>query len=140
MLLKVYDDFTKSNPNNGYFVYFKTGRTTLIIAHRLSTIRHADKIIVMQDGHVAEEGDHELLIKSQGLYFDFVKQQNLRQIEEDEELKLEQKEMKESMFDEVVIQPITSSYEEQKSLEVYDIKAINDENITQAKVIKLNAR
>ncbi|CAF4711215.1 unnamed protein product, partial [Rotaria magnacalcarata] len=57
-------------------------RTTLIIAHRLSTIRRAGKIIVMQKGEIVEEGDHESLMKIQGLYFYFVKQQNLRQIEE----------------------------------------------------------
>ncbi|CAF3859146.1 unnamed protein product, partial [Rotaria magnacalcarata] len=59
--------------------------TTLIIAHRLSTVRRADKIIVMQQGEIVEEGDHESLIKAQGLYFYFVKQQNIRQIEEEEE-------------------------------------------------------
>lgn len=51
------------------------GRTTLIIAHRLSTIRHVDKIIVMQQGEVVEEGDHETLIKNQGAYFKLVEQQ-----------------------------------------------------------------
>jgi subfamily B ATP-binding cassette protein MsbA len=44
------------------------GRTTLVIAHRLSTVRAADKIIVMDKGHVAEEGRHEDLLAAGGLY------------------------------------------------------------------------
>ena len=44
------------------------GRTTLVIAHRLSTIRHADRIYVIQDGRVVEEGNHEELVANNGLY------------------------------------------------------------------------
>ena len=43
-------------------------RTTLVIAHRLSTIVNADKIIVMEDGEIAEQGAHEELLKAKGLY------------------------------------------------------------------------
>lgn len=43
-------------------------RTTLVIAHRLSTIVNADKIIVMENGHVREMGDHETLLTQDGLY------------------------------------------------------------------------
>jgi len=43
-------------------------RTTLVIAHRLSTIEHAHKIMVMEDGHLRERGDHATLLKQQGLY------------------------------------------------------------------------
>ena len=46
------------------------GRTTLIIAHRLSTIRHADKIVVLDEGAVAECGSHEELLARKGHYYD----------------------------------------------------------------------
>lgn len=45
------------------------GRTTLSIAHRLSTLRNADKLIVMEDGKVTEEGTHKELIEKKGTYF-----------------------------------------------------------------------
>jgi subfamily B ATP-binding cassette protein MsbA len=44
------------------------GRTTLVIAHRLSTIEHADRIVVLEHGHVIENGSHEELIGKDGLY------------------------------------------------------------------------
>ena len=46
------------------------GKTALVIAHRLSTIRHADRIIVIRDGKVAEEGHHDDLVLLNGTYAD----------------------------------------------------------------------
>lgn len=47
-----------------------TGRTALVIAHRLSTIRNADRILVLKDGVLAEEGDHDALVAAGGTYAD----------------------------------------------------------------------
>jgi ABC-type multidrug transport system fused ATPase/permease subunit len=50
-------------------------RTTLMIAHRLSTVVGADRILVLQDGHVVEDGKHEVLIEKQGVYYQLVSAQ-----------------------------------------------------------------
>ena len=44
------------------------GRTSFVVAHRLSTIREADEILVMRDGHIIEQGNHEELMKKNGFY------------------------------------------------------------------------
>lgn len=46
------------------------GRTTFVIAHRLSTIRQADQILVIENGHVVEQGKHEELLAKKGRYFE----------------------------------------------------------------------
>ncbi|WP_187263548.1 ABC transporter ATP-binding protein [Pontibacter beigongshangensis] len=45
------------------------GRTTFVIAHRLSTIRQADQILVIEQGHIAEQGRHEELLEKEGRYY-----------------------------------------------------------------------
>lgn len=50
------------------FARMMEGRTSFIVAHRLSTIREADVILVMKDGHILEQGNHETLLKQQGFY------------------------------------------------------------------------
>ena len=50
------------------FARMMQGRTSFIVAHRLSTIREADVILVMKDGHVIEQGNHDTLLKQGGFY------------------------------------------------------------------------
>ena len=50
------------------FAKLMQGRTTFIVAHRLSTIREADVILVMKDGRIIEQGNHESLLKQNGFY------------------------------------------------------------------------
>ena len=53
------------------------GRTSFIVAHRLSTIREADVILVMKDGHIIEQGSHQVLLKQNGFYATLYNSQNL---------------------------------------------------------------
>lgn len=54
--------------------FFK-GKTAIVIAHRLSTVKHADKIIVLDKGKVAEEGNHAQLVAQKGEYYRLIKNQ-----------------------------------------------------------------
>lgn len=51
------------------------GRTTLVVAHRLSTIKNADEIAVISDGQILEQGSHEALLASDGVYADLYRKQ-----------------------------------------------------------------
>ena len=50
-------------------------RTTFVIAHRLSTIRNADTILVLKEGNIIEQGNHEELLKKEGFYYDLYNSQ-----------------------------------------------------------------
>lgn len=54
---------------------FYKGRTVVVVAHRLSTVKNADQIIVLEDGKVAEIGNHVSLIEKKGIYYNLVKNQ-----------------------------------------------------------------
>jgi ATP-binding cassette subfamily B protein len=50
-------------------------RITVLIAHRLSTVMHADKIFVLEQGKIIEQGKHEVLLEEKGLYYAMWRQQ-----------------------------------------------------------------
>jgi ATP-binding cassette subfamily B protein len=52
----------------GAFAVMMQGRTSFIVAHRLSTIQSADIILVMKDGHIIEQGNHNELLSRGGFY------------------------------------------------------------------------
>ena len=54
------------------------GRTTFIVAHRLSTLRHADFVVVLENGHVAEIGSHQELLARRGHYRDVAESQGVK--------------------------------------------------------------
>ncbi|ADY52638.1 ABC transporter related protein [Pseudopedobacter saltans DSM 12145] len=55
------------------------GKTSIIIAHRVSTIKNSDKILVLDDGKIIEQGKHEELIENRGLYFELYEKQLLEE-------------------------------------------------------------
>ena len=61
------DSFTEQSIQRALRVLF-AGRTCLVIAHRLATVRDADRIIVLRDGRIVEQGPHEALVAQGGLY------------------------------------------------------------------------
>jgi len=77
----VFDEATNSlDANNEKAIvenlsgFFK-GKTVIIVAHRLSTVRNADKIVVMDNGRIAETGTHDSLVASRGPYYNLVRNQ-----------------------------------------------------------------
>lgn len=69
------DEATSALDNESEFAVAKSlaqlseGRTTLTIAHRLSTIRNSDRILVLTDEGIVEEGNHEQLLAKRGMYY-----------------------------------------------------------------------
>ncbi len=55
--------------------HFFEGKTVVVVAHRLSTVKHADNIIVLHEGEIAEQGTHEKLSKEKKRYYELVKNQ-----------------------------------------------------------------
>lgn len=57
-----------------------TGRTSIVIAHRISTVKDCDNIIVLDDGRIVEEGNHDALIARRGMYADMFERQLLEEL------------------------------------------------------------
>ena len=78
------DPFTEVKIQNAINLILE-GRTSIIIAHRLSTIKNVDRIIVMKEGKIIEEGSHTELIDAKGhyaeLYDTYFRHQSLEYIE-----------------------------------------------------------
>ena len=62
-----------------HLVKLRKNKTTIIIAHRISSLQHADKIIVIDDAKIAEQGSHEELLKNNGIYKDIFEKQQLEE-------------------------------------------------------------
>ncbi|MEG1304771.1 MAG: ATP-binding cassette domain-containing protein, partial [Oscillospiraceae bacterium] len=60
-----------------------TGRTSLIVAHRLSTIRNANRILVIGDGKISEQGTHDELMKLRGKYYNLYQNQYKAELEDE---------------------------------------------------------
>ena len=80
--IMILDEATSALDNESEYEVAKSlerlseGRTTLTIAHRLSTIRHSDRIMVLTEGGIVEEGTHDSLMEEKGLYFQFYEMAN----------------------------------------------------------------
>lgn len=78
----ILDEATSALDNESEFLVAKSleklseGRTTLTVAHRLSTIRNADRIMVLTENGIVEEGNHNALIEKQGIYYKFYQMAN----------------------------------------------------------------
>lgn len=81
--------------------------TTIVIAHRLSTIRYSDKIVVLKDGKVVEEGDHDSLLKThpKGVYSELVSTQ--QKLENDEDFEEDSDSQRDTPSDEEEMQART---------------------------------
>ena len=66
--------YESENPVCGVLIC-TAGRTSLMIAHRLSTVRNADMILVVRNGRIVEQGNHEELLAKKGYYFELYTRQ-----------------------------------------------------------------
>ena len=78
----ILDEATSALDNESEFAVARSlqelaiGRTTLTIAHRLSSIRNSDRILVLTDEGIMEEGNHNTLMEQKGTYYQFYRMAN----------------------------------------------------------------
>jgi ATP-binding cassette subfamily B protein len=72
------DTYTEEEILNG-LKEVMNGRTTILISHRVSTLKNSDRIVVLKDGMIAEEGTHEHLVQQEGIYADIYMKQLLEE-------------------------------------------------------------
>lgn len=78
----ILDEATSALDNESEFAVAQSlaklseGRTTLTIAHRLSSIRNSDRILVLTENGIVEEGNHENLLEKKGIYYHFYETAN----------------------------------------------------------------
>ncbi|MFT5920213.1 MAG: ATP-binding cassette subfamily B multidrug efflux pump, partial [Granulosicoccus sp.] len=63
----------------GHLKQVMEGKTTVIISHRVSSVKHVDRIIVLENGEIAEEGNHDSLMAKKGDYFGIYQKQLLEE-------------------------------------------------------------
>ncbi|RLN63905.1 hypothetical protein BBJ29_004795 [Phytophthora kernoviae] len=120
----------------------KTNMTTLVIAHRLSTIRHADKIMVLADGHVVEEGPHDELVDIEhGVYQNLYTIQKVKAQEEAEAMTLVLAREKTEQMESALIRRSSLSSDETRSSDQVDdnISVAKHENVRSFTVWDANA-
>lgn len=76
------DTLTEALIQRGMELMMK-GRTSFVIAHRLSTIKRADRILVIEQGKIAEMGSHAELLRKRGKYYSLYTKQFRHQMEQD---------------------------------------------------------
>ena len=91
------DTLTEAQIQEGMEVLME-GRTSFVIAHRLSTIRRADRILVIEDGRVTEQGSHDELISARGHYYSLYTQQFRQEQELERQRQLERLAVAENEF------------------------------------------
>ncbi|KAF4323682.1 hypothetical protein BBO99_00001481 [Phytophthora kernoviae] len=120
----------------------KTNMTTLVIAHRLSTIRHADKIMVLADGHIVEEGPHDELVDIEhGVYQNLYTIQKVKAQEEAEAMALVLAREKTEQMESALIRRSSLSSDETRSSDQADdnISVAKHENVRGFTVWDANA-